>query len=324
MQDEHTPLIPKAQAFTRKSFPIKLSRFTYFSALSLHSHEFNELVIVRRGFAIQDSKEQSFDIMPGDVIFIPAGVPHGYRVTKPELELCNVMWLPGKLKLSPVFSVLSGGMRIFSALNGDNEKTASATRFRLGMDGLFIFNKITDELDEELSSTKEASGGMAVSLLFKVLATVVRMADEAEIPDGLPHVSGVDRVISFLDAAYAREDISLDEMLSKAKMSKSSFIKAFKDATWLTPFEYLVRLRLAHAARLLVSSRESVGEVAVKNGFSSGNYLARQFKKVYGFSPTEYRNRQSGKSFEASLSKTAIRPLGNPLYFPPPFARGQS
>ena len=53
--------------------------------------------------------------------------------------------------------------------------------------------------------------------------------------------------------------------------------------------EYLTFIRLQRAALELVSTADSVTEIALRCGFSDGNYFKDAFKKKYGVTPSKYR-----------------------------------
>ena len=53
--------------------------------------------------------------------------------------------------------------------------------------------------------------------------------------------------------------------------------------------EYLVFVRLYHAAQALISSDASITDIALRCGFSDGNYFKDSFKKKYGVTPRNYR-----------------------------------
>ena len=49
-------------------------------------------------------------------------------------------------------------------------------------------------------------------------------------------------------------------------------------------------VRLSQAAHMLLSTGEDITEIAFGAGFNNVSYFDRQFKKIYGFSPKDYRN----------------------------------
>ena len=53
--------------------------------------------------------------------------------------------------------------------------------------------------------------------------------------------------------------------------------------------DYINKMRLKEAVRMLVTEKASVSEISAATGFSSVNYFNKVFKNRYGISPREYR-----------------------------------
>lgn len=83
--------------------------------------------------------------------------------------------------------------------------------------------------------------------------------------------------------------ISVDELAAVAGVSMPHLLAGFKASFGTTPWQYVMRSRLAEAKRLLESSRTSVTAIAAATGFSSPGHLATSFGKHYGISPMRYR-----------------------------------
>ncbi|MCD8179102.1 MAG: helix-turn-helix domain-containing protein [Tannerellaceae bacterium] len=78
-------------------------------------------------------------------------------------------------------------------------------------------------------------------------------------------------------------------------MSRPTFYRKVKNLTGLSPTELITHVRLEVASRLLLETTMCINDVALSVGFSSGSYFARNFRTVYGLSPTEYQ-KKSGES----------------------------
>ena len=63
----------------------------------------------------------------------------------------------------------------------------------------------------------------------------------------------------------------------------------FREAAGVSVHEYLVFIRLQRAALELMTTDDSVTDIALRCGFSGGNYFKDAFKKKYGVTPSEYR-----------------------------------
>lgn len=72
-------------------------------------------------------------------------------------------------------------------------------------------------------------------------------------------------------------------------MSRSAFAREFKAALDLTPMDYVSRVRLSLAHRLLLTSGIRVESIAATVGFSSRSHFSRLFRERFGTDPSSLR-----------------------------------
>ena len=108
----------------------------------------------------------------------------------------------------------------------------------------------------------------------------------------------------YLDEHFM-QPISIEALARMFFMSHSYFTHAFRDLTGCTPKQYLNLHRLAHARKLLKTTRLSMDEIAEQVCFADSNAFIRAFKKEFGITPGVFRRVQS-----------AVLPLSadNPAY----------
>ncbi|SIS43034.1 AraC family transcriptional regulator, L-rhamnose operon regulatory protein RhaS [Zobellia uliginosa] len=83
---------------------------------------------------------------------------------------------------------------------------------------------------------------------------------------------------------------TLDEMAGHCGMDITSLTKYCKQLSNLTPINYLIKIRLEAAAKMLLDDEDKgVGEISYDCGFSSSQYFATRFRKQYAVSPKDYR-----------------------------------
>jgi transcriptional regulator GlxA family with amidase domain len=99
----------------------------------------------------------------------------------------------------------------------------------------------------------------------------------------------VKRVIERMQGDPSRT-LSLGEMAESVNLSPPYFCYLFKTITGVPPAKYLKTLRMQHAATLLTTTFLSVKEIVSRVGFSDDSHFVRDFKRIYGLTPSEYRN----------------------------------
>ena len=88
---------------------------------------------------------------------------------------------------------------------------------------------------------------------------------------------------------HKAEDLSLKQVATAVHMSSFYFCKQFHKAVGCTFTEYLARVRVEAAKKMLLDPNARVSEVALDCGFQSITHFNRVFKNLVGHSPTEYR-----------------------------------
>ncbi|MBW4084606.1 AraC family transcriptional regulator [Paenibacillus sp. S150] len=100
-----------------------------------------------------------------------------------------------------------------------------------------------------------------------------------------PHMT---RVLDYLHSCYMTA-VDIESMAVIALQSRYHFIRSFKHLTKLTPYQYVLRLRIGEARERLRLSKETVTEISFALGFSSVTQFYRAFLRQTGMTPTDYR-----------------------------------
>jgi transcriptional regulator GlxA family with amidase domain len=104
----------------------------------------------------------------------------------------------------------------------------------------------------------------------------------------------VQKVQEYINAHY-KEEIRLNELAGLVKMTPVAFSRFFKLRTGEALTDYIIALRLGHAARLLVDSTMSISEICYASGFNNISNFNRIFKKRKNCSPKEFRENYQKK-----------------------------
>lgn len=100
----------------------------------------------------------------------------------------------------------------------------------------------------------------------------------------------VHRCLDYVEFHYM-EHFSLNDLAKEFSVNSTHLSSVFKKETKINLVQYVQTVRLRRAITLLNSTRLSIQEIADQCGFQDVNYFTRVFKKKYGVSPREYRNK---------------------------------
>lgn len=110
---------------------------------------------------------------------------------------------------------------------------------------------------------------------------------------------GVAKALRFIHE-HLDERLDVPAIAQEAGMSTSSLHHNFKQATTLTPVQYLKRIRLHRARQLIVDDGCQAAEAAFKVGYESPSQFSREFKRFFGMPPRRY-----AESWAESVATTA-------------------
>ena len=83
----------------------------------------------------------------------------------------------------------------------------------------------------------------------------------------------------------------MDEAANHVGYSKFHFARLFKEYTGMTFNDYQTTLKLKEVERQLSDTDLQISDIAMSCGFNNLTSLSRSFKKQYGCSPSQFRNR---------------------------------
>jgi len=100
----------------------------------------------------------------------------------------------------------------------------------------------------------------------------------------------VKRVIELMQGDPSR-NFPLGKMAQSVNLSAAYFCYLFKSITGVSPAKYLKSLRMEQSTVLLTTTFLSVKQIARHVGLADESHFVRDFKRIYGVTPSEYRSR---------------------------------
>ncbi len=101
----------------------------------------------------------------------------------------------------------------------------------------------------------------------------------------------VEKSLAYIRSHY-KQNLSLEEICSHVAVSKNYFCYLFKREVGVSLWNYLTKIRLEQAKKLLEESEMKTYEISDAVGYDNPNYFSKVFKKFCHMSPNEYRRQQ--------------------------------
>ena len=255
-----------------------------------HAHRFTEMVIVLSGRGVQQANGFRNVVSQGDIWVIPAGGTHSYLECN-KLSLVNILFDLNKLPIPFMDMHLLPG---FHELFPDAEKFFQEARpypgYRMPERLLKELKPLLKEMVLECKKFTPGQNYRLLSLFMLIVGKLISNYPEqaVQLNSNLFPAYQLSEVIGFLNREY-RNKITLQDILKRIPMSRSTLNRNFIKAFGMSPIQYLNKIRLDHAAEMLTSTELSVSEIAQQSGFEDSNYFTRTFHKKYGIAPGKWR-----------------------------------
>lgn len=252
--------------------------------LSLPSRSEIELVRIQSGVGICLSDKAEADALPGDLFVFPGHAAHSFRAAEPEFRFLQIRFDPrfiwdgaeGSYDFRCVSFLLRPTAGVSARLPRANPANATV-------------GGLMERIAAAVSEEEPFSDLEARALTMQVLTLLLRHYDYPDrTRSGTRGVSDAERGMRYLNANF-REAVTVDEAAEAAGMSKSYFMKVFRDLNGVSPWEYVLLKRVAYATALLKNTQASVLDVAMQSGFNTKSSFNRAFRRVMKTSPAEYR-----------------------------------
>ena len=248
-----------------------------------HCHSCFELFYTNSGecrFLIED---QWYDLREGDFILIPPMALHYTRYLRGDCTRTVILFR--QEDISP---------EVRQCMPGQNHFFTEVRIFRTPPEQRPVIADWIARLTEE--AAREGSEGDSGSLLMRRLilqSLFLRCCRDCTFISNLPSEIHTDNRQMLEAASYIARHymnpVTTGEIAAAVGFSPNYLSRRFRQATGIGLHEYLVFVRLHHAAQELLSTRDSITVIALRCGFSDSNYFKDSFKKKYGVTPRSYR-----------------------------------
>ncbi|NWJ49372.1 MAG: helix-turn-helix transcriptional regulator [Bacteroidetes bacterium] len=281
-------LLKKVKRKEDESFFIGIFQDTL-ETCTWHYHDNYEISFITEGSGKRIVADSIEEFQPGDLVFIGRNIPHVWIVDKESYS-------PTNRKLEMVFLQFTSEVLCTDLLALPEFKYV-AKALTLSERGIRIMDKTLNEVSEIMLQLPYL-GNFDRMLLFYRLMDIIGRSDTIIPLSSKEFVNTLfttknKRIVTiheYLMNNY-REEIDLKKLSALVNMAEGSLCRFFKMQTGMTVFEYLNKIKVDFACKLLMDKNLSINDVGYDSGFNNLSYFNKQFKKITGLPPSEYRTR---------------------------------
>ncbi len=277
-------LVPKRLESSNKYFHIQKKDIPCLDS-SWHYHPQYELIYISVSSGIRFVGDSVSHFEPGEFVLVGPYLPHLWRNDASYYENDDKEVSTIVIKFTKDFIGNDLFNRIeFLKINEMLEKAKY---------GLSFPHEVSDRLSTLLINFIDLSPAKQIISLLDILnelsqvkSTVLSSSDMRQYTQ--KNALRIDKVLKYISTNYASE-ITLDQISDVASMRTTSFCRFFKQITNLSFVQYLAEVRIQNAKRLLAQEHYSINEVCDYVGFQTISNFNKQFKRITGITPSQFR-----------------------------------
>ncbi len=263
-----------------------------------HFHNLLEIGICHYGDGDLIIEDDRYRFGPGMVACIPANILHvtrsdagvsafwEYLYIDPELILRTC----GKKNIQEIRELVEDINRNAFFIHNENDPLISG-----------LIKAIFQEMQDKGPHYKETVKGITYSLLYAIARFNGRKANSLS---GRPTSLQLENAISYVEQHY-QEDFKILDLAKECHMSETHFRRIFQEKMNMTPIEYVNFVRVKKACEIIDKTDLSMEEVAMQVGFVTPSTFNRNFRKIIGTSPYQWKKRpenHEGKLLDYKIS----------------------
>lgn len=253
-----------------------------------HHHDFIEIVFVTKGHGIQVISKNEYEVSEGD-IFILQGFQNHYFKNADKAEIINVMFDPVKSQnlIAADIKTIEGYNALFILEPSFRNRIHFKNMLHLNRVDLAKSEYILNSMLNEIANKSPGYELFMKNKLEEIIIFLSRKYSQISMPKAKSLIR-IGKAIQFVEHNF-HTNIYIQQLAEISFMSIRNFQRVFKEATGLSPNDYLLEMRIQHASKLLTDTESAIYEISNKVGISDWFYFSKAFKRKFGVSPLKYR-----------------------------------
>lgn len=241
-----------------------------------------------RGFMIRQN------IIPGEHLFIAAGTAE-LVIEDIECDDAIIIEACPKLRQSIRSHIADSGQSASEGVGVINHAPNLMTSAHV----------VRRLLSTPIKNDQRAVEAAGVLIVSEFLISQRRPATRGPLGISKEMLEKIDRFIT----CNIAENLTLAALADLCRMPTHRFSKIFKQTTGLSPYQYLLKRRVAFARQRITQTDQTLADIAYEAGFSSQSHMTEMFRRSFGVTPGKFRTGFGPEPGAQILPRPAAMPL---------------
>ena len=299
MYEEHKTLYLKKNSVLQNGplrYDITLCTKPYFADVffsGLRAYETVEIDMVVSGKGVHRVLNQTIPCTAGDLYIVAPNVPHGYfrAEDSEDLQIKKIFFDP-KDWFPPDCAAPDDPRYCFGVFSDNSILAYAMLNAKTYIETDLLITSIIKEAVEKKTEWKAALGAYLTQLLVKLGRYINGAIKNIPIAPS-KEWNLVLSTVRFIMRSFDEPDLTLETIANSLYISKSHLSRLFKKLIGESFSEYLRRIRMDQACRLLRETRLTAEEIVFRCGLRDMPSFYRNFQAVTHMTPHQYRLAQN-------------------------------
>jgi len=234
-----------------------------------HKHPYYELNFMTNGRTKMEINGQLFEYSSFDFILIPPNTYHVLNQSASKKFDNYIIW--------------------FSATDDGKKQLPQDKIIKL-----HDYNGIVETLCSEIYLTYKKSKMADQNLISYYLSAVLYHMNKGlmiDIKEKEDNEEPFKKILKYMNRNATYGHVTIAELAELMNYTPTHFSREFKKRFDITPIEYIINLKINESKKLLKETNDSIKEIAEHLGYSDQLYFSKQFSKVVGSSPSDWKKK---------------------------------
>lgn len=267
----------------------------------LHFHNLLEIGYCYYGNGSLKQEEEEFRYKTGMVTVIPKNLPHTTTSDEYDISYWEYLFVDVEQAINQFYKDDAiFGRELIQRINRKGMVIHETENIKISM--------LIKEIFHEMKKKQEFYKDSVSALLLSLLLEVARVNENESVLEKTIAASKmlIEKALEYTNVNFSNP-IKVEELADVCHMSETNFRRRFEECMNMTPVEFINMVRIQKACELMIRSNDPMTTIAAKVGFQTPSTFNRNFKKLVGISPYQWKN--NPENYEGKLLNYKISAL---------------